>query len=261
MDSKGIKAETWIAVHYPSQKEWIVRHDGIFSRNYSGDLRLCKPEETTLELSRNGLYEILPNGLFFTGRELQGKDEEDIKWTERVLKQRRERIKTVLLPFDSSYFNHSLALENTLNETLAKGNGIVLKEFFGDDFVDERNPYIRKMVPMVAQAAKIRGDYHFLCKAFSLILGFKTEVRLIHDRVRFIINRPGLDKEAFLKYLDELKTFFQFVEEWFVPFEMQCEFKVRDYSRDDRFEGANKLMLDYNATLGNKPYKTLNDNE
>ena len=261
MDSKGIKAETWIAVHFPFQKEWIVRQKGIFSRNYSGDLRLCKPEEKTLELSRNGMYQILPNGLFFTGRELQGKDDDDVKWTERVLKQRVERIKTVILPFDSFYFNQSLDLEKTVNENLGVGADIVLKEFFGDDFADERNPYIRKMAPMVAQAAQIRGDYRFLRKAISLALGYKTEVKMIGDRVRFIVNRPDLNKADFLKYLDELEPFFRFVEEWFVPFELRCEFKVRDYTRNDCFDGANKLMLDYNATLGNKPYQRLNDTE
>lgn len=261
MESKEIKAETWITVHYPFQKEWIVWQKGIFSRNYSGDLRSCDPEKQTLELSRNGLYEILPNTLFFTGRELLGKDQEDTKWIERVLKQRLEKIKTVMLPFDSSYFNHSLALENKLNETLADKNAIVLKEFFGNDYANEPNVYIRKMVPMIAQAATLRGNYRLLCKIISLMLGYKTDFKMIRYRVRFIVNRPGLNRNAFLKYLDELKPFFQFVEEWFIPFELQCEFKVKDYTRDDRFEGNTKMLLDYNATLGNKPHKTLNDNE
>lgn len=261
MENKGVKAETWIAAHYPSQKEWIVRQKGIFTRNYSGDLRSCDLENQTVELSRNGLYEILPNALFFTGRELQGKDDEDVKWGDRVLKQRLDRIKTVVLPFDSSFFNHSLALENKFNETLADKSGIVLHAFFDNDFANVRNPYIQKMLPMVAQAARIRGDYRFLCKAISCALGYKTEVRMIHDRVRFIVNRPALSRADFLKYLDELGPFFCFVEDWFIPFELRCEFKVRDYTRDDHFKGHNKLMLDYNATLGNKPHKTMNDNE
>ena len=260
MENKEIKAETWIVAHFPFQKEWIVRQKGIFCRNYSGDLRSCDPDNQTIELSRNGLFEILPNALFYTGRELLGKDE-DFKWTEKVLKQRRDRIKTVILPFDSSYFNHSLALENKLNETLTDKTDIVLKEFFGDDFANERNPYIRRMAPMVTQAACIRGDYRFLCKVVSLVLGYKTEIRMIHDRVRFIVNRPDLSHADFLDYLNELEPFFRFVEDWFIPFELRCEFKVRDYTRDDRFEGTNKLLLDYNATLGNKPHKTLNDNE
>ena len=259
MGSNGIKAETWLAVHYPFKKEWIVRQKGIFSRNYADDLHLCDPDLNTVELSRDGLYEILPNALFFTGRELVGKDDTDFEWTEKILKQRLDRIKTVMLPFDSSFFNHSLALEKTVNETLSDKTALVLKTFFEDDFANDPNPYIRKMAPMLAQVAHIRGDYGILCKAISCVLGYKTNFKLLCNRVRFIVNRPHLDHTTFLLYLKELEPFFRFVEEWFVPFELQCEFKVRDYQRDDHFKGSNRLLLDYNATLGNKPHKTLNE--
>lgn len=257
MEHKELKAETWLAAHYPSQKEWLVHHKGIFSRNYADDLRECHPEQATLELSRDGLYEILPNGLFFTGRELTNKDQEDFRWGEHVLKQRLERIKTVFQPFDSSFFNHSLALENQLNATLAEKKEVLLNDFLDVDLSKERNPYIKKMASIVAQAARIRGDYRFLCKILNCILGYKTTYKLLKGRVRFTIHRPNLDHDAFLRYLDELQPFFQWLEEWFVPFELRCEFNVRDFTRDDHFEGPNKLMLDYNATLGNKPQQTL----
>ena len=259
MENKGIKAETWLAVHHPSQKEWVAQTQGVFSRNYSEDLRSCNQDEQSVELSRDGLFEILPHFIFFTGKELNAEEKSDFQWIDKVLHQRVKRIKTALLPFDSSYFNHSLALENQLNGTLADKTQVVLKDFLGVDLSEEQNPYILKMAPMVAQAAHIRGNYRILCKIISCILGFKTDFRIIHDRVRFIVNRPNLNKTALLSYLEELKPFFQFVEEWFVPFELQCEYKVRDYTREDRFEGPNKLMLDYNATLGNKPQKTSNE--
>lgn len=255
MERNGIKAETWLVANHPSIREWVARTKGIFSRDYSEDFRSCNPEKSTVELSRDGLFEILPNGLFFTGEELRGIDEKDFGWTDRVLWGRVKRIKITLLPFDSSYFNHSLALECKLNETLAGKNKLVLKSFFGDDFSNESNPYIRKMAPMIAQAARIRGDYRFLCKAISYVLGYKTNYKLTQNRLRFIVNRPGLNRPAFLNYLTELEPFFSFVEEWFVPFELRCDFKVRDYERDDHLEGSNKLLLDYNATLGNKPCK------
>ena len=255
MDNGIIKAETWIAVNHPSVEEWLARYKGIFSRNYSGDFRSCDAETNTVELSRDGLYEILPNSLFFTGTELLNKDDEDFKWTERVLKQRMDRIKNVMLPFDSYYFNHSLALEKTLNGVIDDKTSLLLQTLTGIDFSKEANPYIRKMAPTILQAAKVRGNYRFLCQMMTCVLGYKTQYQLKPDRVRFIVNRPNLSHAAFLSYLEELKPFFLFVEEWFVPFEMQCEYKVRDYSRDNRFEGTNKLMLDYNATLGNQPHK------
>lgn len=255
MENGIIKAETWITVNHPSTEEWIAWYKGIFSRNYSGDFRSCDPENNTIELSRDGLYEILPNMLFFTGNELLGKDEADFKWTERVLKQRKERIKNVMMPFDSCYFNDSLFLEKTLNDVVSNKTLIVLQTLTGIDFSKEENPYIRRMAPALLQAAKVRGDYRFLCRMMTCVLGYKTDYRLYSDRVRFVVNRPDLGRYDFLSYLEELKPFFQFVEEWFVPFELQCEFKVRDYTRDDRFEGQNKLMLDYNATLGNQPHK------
>lgn len=253
MEGKEIKAETWLSASHPTQKEWIAHTKGIFSRDYAEDLRSCNAENASVELSRDGLYEILPNGLFFKGNELQGVNESDFEWTEKVLKQRRERIKTVLLPFDSSYFNHSLALEREVNETLADKDKTLLQTFFGDEFTDQRDPYVRKMMPLMPQVARVRGDYRFLCKAITLILGFRTHYKLTNSHLRFIVNRPGLSRPDFLHYLEELEPFFLFVKEWFVPFELQCDFKVRDYERDDRIDGPNKLLLDYNATLGNHP--------
>lgn len=250
MERNDIKAETWITVHYPSQKEWIVKHKGIFSRNYSSDLRECNPEELTLELSRDGLYEILPNGMFSTGRELLNLDKEDHKWTDKVLQQRVERIKTAFMPFDSTYFNLSLALESQLNHTLVEKNEVILKDFLGVTIENDQNPYIRLMAPMVSHAAQIRGDYRFLCKLISIVVGFNTTFKRLHNRVRFTVHRPNLHHDSFLKFQKTLEPFFRFVEEWFVPFELQCEFKIRDYTRDNHFEGPNKLMLDYNATLG-----------
>ena len=255
MDNNMIKAETWIAVNHPSVEEWRAWYKGIFSRNYSGDLRSCDHETNTVELSRDGLFELLPQTMFFTGNELIGKEDSDIKLIEHVLKQRRERIKNVMLPLDSIYFNQSLAIETTVNNNLSDRTAILLKTLTGNDFSQEANPYIKKMAHVILQAAKVRGDYRFLCRMMTCILGFKTEYRLKTDRVRFIVNRPNLSQTALYSYIEELKPFFNFLEEWFVPFEMQCEFKVRDYERDDHIEGPNKLMLDYNATLGNKPRK------
>lgn len=255
MESNGIKAETWLSVTHPSQKEWVARTKGIFSRDYAEDFRSCNPEESSVELSRDGLYEILPNGLFFSGEELRGIDDKDFGWTDNVLRSRVDRIKTALLPFDSWYFNHSLALEFTLNETLAEKNDLLLQTLTGKVFSEEHNPYIRQMALMLPHVAHLRGDYRFLCKYISLVLGYKTDYKLTDNRVRFVVNRPDMDRKTFLSYLDELEPFFSFVEEWFVPFELQCDFKVRDYERDDHIEGPNRLLLDYNATLGNKPHK------
>lgn len=255
MERNGIKAETWVTAHYPFQKEWIVRDRGIFSRNYAEDLRTCNPEEPSVELSRDGLYEILPNALFFRGNELKGIDKSDFGWVDKVLKQRLERIKTVLLPFDSSFFNHSLALEQEVNATLAAKTDLLLRTFVGNDFHNESNPYIRKMAPLLLQTARLRGDYPLLSRILTCVLEYPTQCIRKGDRIRFVIHRPDLERPAFLRFLDELEPFFRWVEEWFVPFELRCEFKVRDYSRDDRFEGTNKLLLDYNATLGNQPHK------
>ena len=255
MERNGIKAETWVLAHYPFQKEWIAHERGIFSRNYAEYLRSCDPQASRVELSRDGMYEILPNALFFKGNELESTNKSDFEWVDKVLKQRLERIKTVMLPFDSSFFNHSLALEREVNTALAGKTGMLLQTFFGDDFTKESNPYIRKMAPLLIQAARLRGKYPELCKIITCVLGCKTQCIKKDDRIRFVVHRPDLERSAFLRYLDELKPFFRWVEEWFIPFELRCEFKVRDYGRDDRFAGANKLLLDYNATLGNQPHK------
>ena len=196
MERNGIKAETWIAAHHPSQKEWVARQKGIFSRNYADDLRSCDPETANLELSRDGLYEVLPHKLFFKGNELQGINQVDFEWTDRVLKQRVERIKTVFLPFDSSYFNHSLALEQEVNESLAAKTSLLLQAFTGKDFSSESNPYIRTMAPMLLQAAHLRGNYPVLCRIISCVLGYPLITLLLWWAVRRWFKDIPLDGEG-----------------------------------------------------------------
>ena len=64
-EKQELKAEVLLSTYYPDVKEWDAQYGSFFSRNYSGDLRECHPDMRTIELSRNGIYDLLPEKLFF----------------------------------------------------------------------------------------------------------------------------------------------------------------------------------------------------
>ena len=66
-------AEQLLAVYYPDIKEWTANYGSFFSRNYGGDLKECDPNMKKVSLSRNGLYDILPEKMFFENIERDGR--------------------------------------------------------------------------------------------------------------------------------------------------------------------------------------------
>ena len=64
-NNQELLAELLLSVYFPNVKSWNASYGSFFSRNYSGDLRSVHADTNTVTLSRNGLYDILPEKMFF----------------------------------------------------------------------------------------------------------------------------------------------------------------------------------------------------
>ena len=70
-----IKAETYLTSFLDSCKVVLVEPEGVFSRNYANDLIEVDTDEfdkkLVLKLSRDSVFHILPEGMFFVENKLR----------------------------------------------------------------------------------------------------------------------------------------------------------------------------------------------
>jgi hypothetical protein len=124
-----------------SQKEFAVQADGFFYRTYVHDLYEAQVNDQdkylkflSLHLSRPGLYDALPEGLFFQaeagGR--RAKTAAEMAEEYRLNKTKEKEIRKFFAPFENEFFLHTLqneTIESNLLQGLRSG---WLKEYFID---------------------------------------------------------------------------------------------------------------------------------
>ena len=247
-DVKGVKAETLISL-LNIQKELSVQTKGVFSRNYSEDLMTVDDAEdkTTLTVARDGIFHLLPQGLFFKENQLNGKPNEfDNEYSE--LKKRKKEALAFFQPFDSALFKLSLELEQKLNNFAKIGNDIFV-DSFGDSEALGKNQYIPKIKKLIPFANQIRGNFPLLADLLANALSVeKVEVKKIERfHLRFIIHKNGLNREEYLAMDKELELFFDYFQHHFLPVEQKYDYKIKDYKHP--FTLGTSLILDYNTNL------------
>lgn len=245
-----LSAEMLLSVFFPDIKEWTVNYGSFFSRNYSADLKSCDPNLKTITLSRNGLYDILPEKMFFDQEELR--DRESRAFAQRVneIYEEERSIQKYFLPFDSFYFNRSLNIHRNVQRIMNDKDALLLKMLYDYDIQEETNPYVKTMAPLLLHVAQLRGDLQRLAQLLSVTIGCLVKQNMIAENVvQFTVHKQGLDKKGYLAFNDILKPLFSFVGEWFVPMQFDCVFKVKDYQRRFVLSDEAPLVLDYNTHI------------
>jgi hypothetical protein len=139
-----IRAEVLIAQCIESgllQKEFSIQDDGFFYRTYVHDLyetevddQLAYQPFLSLHLSRPGLYDALPEGLFFQAEAGSRRAKTALEMAEeyRLNKKKEKEIRKFFAPFENEFFLHTLqneTIESNLLQGLRSG---WLKEYFID---------------------------------------------------------------------------------------------------------------------------------
>jgi hypothetical protein len=243
-------AEQVLAVHFPDIKEWTANYGSFFSRNYTGDLKDCNPRDKKVSLSRNGIYDILPEKMFFDPNELRNKESRAFAQRVAELYEEERNIQKYFQPFDSYFFNRSLNIRLNVNRLVDDKVEMMLRLLFDYDLHAEKNPYIRLLAPMLLQVTELRSDFDRLSTMLAAIIDCRVDYKMpTQDRVLFTVHKLQLNSREYADFMLLLKPLFDFVQEWFVPMEMDCGYQVKDYQQPFVLSDDRALVLDYNTQI------------
>ena len=243
-----LSAELLLSVYYPEIKEWTANYGSFFTRNYTGDLKECDAAAKAVSLSRNGIYDVLPEKLFFDPNELR--DKESRAFAQRVTEiyEEEKNIQKYFLPFDSFFFNRSLNVRMNVNRLVDDKTELLLKMLFDYDIREEKNPYVRLLAPLLLQVTELRGDFDRLATVLSTVIDCRVDYCILHqDTVVFTVHKRNMNSKEYKEFMTILKPLFDFFQEWFVPMEMDCGYKVKDFQQPFILSDEKPLVLDYNT--------------
>ena len=261
-----VKAEAFLTSFMDSCSDVIVESQGVFSRNYNDDIVSIDSDDNpgqklTIQLSRDGLFHILPESLFFTENKLReiGKkgNTEKFKQEEERITKEKQKIKSFFQPFDMTYFKLRFELEKQLNQLAANRTQIIVDELFDIYQLNSKNPFIHKTISLIPIISEIRGNKQVLKNILKVLFyPSKVEMFLIKSqnasgqkrtllKINLLIKKISSKQYTTLKKeIDEFAIFFY---EWFLPVDMGIEVKIKD--KDERFILGKAMTLDYNTYL------------
>lgn len=248
INTQNINAETLLAL-WEDIPPLSVCYEGIFARNFANDLMRtdAEPDKTVVSLSRNGIFHLLPQGLFFTENQLKEKQKQgaDFKSAYDKLKKQKQDAQLFFQPLDTELFKLSLEGEQKLNHCCKTGNTAWLSNLPDDS----KNEYIRKIIPLLAYTNQLRGNMQLLTDLMKLVLEVEkveiVEIKPLH--AQFVIHKEKLSKEQYLTMTEEVEPFFDFFKRQFLPIEKEYDFKIKDFKHP--FQLGASLILDYNTHL------------
>ena len=163
---ENLKAETLIAEIQENSaitiNDFVISNKGTFSRAYRRDVinvdDVLHDNMLTLNLSRNSLYDILPEGLFHVPH--VSKESESYTTRRKVVKKEEQDARLFFAPLESEFFYQRLEIERNERE--------LLNDFYNlkDDFLvnfwrldtNIPNRYILKLIKLLPHSHKIAGD-------------------------------------------------------------------------------------------------------
>ena len=249
-DNQELLAELLLSVYFPNVKNWNASYGSFFSRNYSGDLRSVHTDTNTVKLSRNGLYDILPEKIFFDVDELRFKESRDLAQRITEIYEEEKNIKDYFLPLDSFFFNQSCQYHATANYLVDNKTKWLVKLLFDYDIDAEENPFVKQMAPLLLHVAEIRANLGLISQILSEILDCRVDYHVNHqEEVLFVIHKRNLSGTEYHAFMRDLKPLFDFVTYWFVSMDMDCIYKVKDYYQPFILSNERPLVLDYNTQI------------
>lgn len=176
------------------ENEFTIQADGFFCRPHVHDLYNATVADTNnskkllqLHLSRPGLYDSLPEGLFF-----QADDEErpvlktalEMAEDFRINKKKEKNIRRFFAPFEHEFFLHTLRNETFEYELLSGLKSGWLKEYFVDFWeLPEKIPVKAAMVMVMflPYVHTLAGDLRGTAKVLEKIINEPVSMELRYN--------------------------------------------------------------------------------
>ena len=175
----NLKAETLLAEIEDNSEgsfdDFIITNKGTFNRAYRRDIvdidEVLHEDKITIGLSRNGLYDILPEGLFHTPH--VSKTGETYTSRRKIDKQEEQEARLFFAPLESEFFYQRLQIEK--NEKVLLSNFYNLKDDFLINFWKLENnipdSFLHQLIKLLPHAHKIAGDLALTRLCLEKILG------------------------------------------------------------------------------------------
>jgi len=254
-----IRAEVLLNYLYPEmEKEWMVQNKGTFFRNYNEDMLALYEDENKVVLARDGFLRLLPEGLLNSDDDLRG---EDVTKKYKDLEWRKELLNEAFSPFDTYIFRKKLTIERKMSEMLEQKLDYLLKTYYDVDLAAETNDLVKEAAVILPFVSRWRGDFQFVANLLGALMECEVEVstgRYSHldtticwlPRVRYNLLIPGLTPEAYRERKETLEPLVHFIKEWFIPFDVWCEVKIKEHHP---VQGSREVLtLDYDTELNDK---------
>ena len=251
-----IRAEVLLNYLYPEmEKEWMALFKGTFFRNYNEDVLALYEDEKKVYLARDGFLRLLPEGLLTKDDDLKG---EDVSQKFKDLEWRRELLNEAFSPFDTYIFKKKLAIERNASQLLQEKLEYILKAYFDFDMAAETSELVKEAAVILPFVKQYKGDFHFVANLLGALMECKVEMstgRYSHldtticwlPKVRYNLLIPDLTPESYNGRMKELEPLVQFIREWFIPFDVLCEVKIKEYHYMRKSQQV--ITLDYNTEL------------
>lgn len=162
-----------------SQEDIIINNQSTFRRSHRRDIiNIGSIDDNilNLNLSRNGLYDHLPEGLFHAKDTTKGRVSfPDLR---KSYKKEEKEARHFFSPLENEFFNQKLEIEN--NERDLFNNFLNLDDKFLIDFwkIDDTIPkkYLSKLIKLLPFAYKIAGDLELTKKCLEEILDKNVKI-------------------------------------------------------------------------------------
>lgn len=170
--------------------EFLVFFDSLFKRGYSSDILKAErllindlDEILAIYLARDGLYDLLPEGLFHATPDSALTSGKGMASDSRKESRIEEETRKFFLPFENEFFFQRIQLEMQERSILQKLNDSSLDDFFLRFWkIDQSLPkeLIIKLSAMLPFVKEIVGDFKMTANCLGAILGEEVTHRIYY---------------------------------------------------------------------------------
>lgn len=250
-----IKAESLLALATEnglSADDFSIAPESLFNRAYSRDVLFAALAEDAnkrnylqLHLSRSGLHDQLPEGIFYQPEKLRSQvsNAANMAATYKINKQKERETRKFFMPFENAFFGQRMALEKEEIQLLEGLQCGILNEYFINFWgISPAIPQalIRPLIELLPYAHKIAGNPDITAQCLEKILQEKVSTRTIPALVTRV--EPDYMHELGIQQLgmdmvlgDQFMEYFPLVEFTIGPL---CNSKIQDY-----LEGGSKEVF------------------
>ncbi|MFT3701410.1 MAG: type VI secretion system baseplate subunit TssG [Agriterribacter sp.] len=169
------------------QEDFMISADQLFKREYSRDIVGVENKDQgnremlLLHLSRSGLYDHLPEGLFFQQPQ-QGKrliTVADMTTDYKYNKKKEEEVRLFFLPFENDFFLQRIRLEEEENRLLQGLQSGLLTDYFNRFWnlpEDIPQSFAGQLILLLPYVSKIAGNFNLTAQCLKTLLNEEVNI-------------------------------------------------------------------------------------